>query len=96
MTSIVKQNYKGTYLVTYLIVQLPLGGSFAIHCDPPQDFDLKGKSTLTTCFACLRSRIRACSIATTKVDVLGFVLVNLARQSFFFLVAAICQAKRAF
>ena len=73
-------------LVTYLIAQLPLRGSFAIHCDPR-------------------------SPRALRVLDHGYVVIKLLQQRwtywlcfsklstsifFFFLVAAICQAKRAF
>ena len=50
-------------------------------CVPPQNFDAKGESTLTTRLhdslsAPQFTDMMACSIATTKQDTLGFVLVN--------------------
>ena len=48
-------------------------------CNPPQEFDAKGESTLTTRLACRRSRICANLIEKTKTDTLAYVLVNLTR-----------------
>ena len=74
-------------LVTYLTAQLPLGGSFAIHCEPRSPHALRVLDHGYVLIKLLQQRWTYLAL---------IVLVKLARQSFFFLVAAICQAKRAF
>ena len=40
-------------------IQILANKAFNQNCDPPQEFDAKGESTLTTRLACRRSRICA-------------------------------------
>ena len=51
-------------------------------CDRPEDFDAKGESTLTKCLACIRSRLCAYKIATTKEETLALFRLALDEANF--------------